>query len=114
MRFLNFILSWLAAPALLAEKEREIARLEAQISELQEERKRLQDSFLLKNGAYPLNPEPLQPAQQRDTSSAYDVWKQADIERELVELNGLAQSDPDAFGALYEEAILRYNEEQKR
>lgn len=112
-RFLNYILSWLAAPALLAAKDEQIEELRERIRDLEDERRKLQDSFLLKNGAYPLYPEPLPPPTQQDSSSPFDQWKRVDIERELQDLHALAESDPETYGPLFEEAAIRYREEFK-
>jgi len=106
------LVEWLGAPALLAELRQEIRYLQSKVEELESERKSLQDSFLIKVGATPLQEsEPLPPSVAIPT--ALESWVKQDLVAELDELAAMAERDPETYGPLLEDALTRYEPSQR-
>ena len=101
--FFLSLVSWLGAPALLAEKDQEIAYLKERIKELEAERLALQDRFLERVGARPLHEEPLPPAAQQ--AIPFEDWVKRDKLAEIEELRALAADDPETYLPLLQEAV---------
>lgn len=78
---------------------------------MEQERVKMQDSFLLRNGVQPLYPESLPPAEPNPSSTPFEEWKKQDIKAEIEELKVYAQRDPDTFNPLIDEALIRYRNE---
>ena len=106
------LFAFLGSPALLREKDTRIAYLEQQVKRLETERQDLQDRLLERNGVRPLTEGVAtpSPALQREVVQPFEDWRRRDMLNELAELKELAEQDPVGYGALYEEATLRYNE----
>lgn len=108
-KILLAIFSFLGSPALLAQLRDEVDYLRAKVSELEAERLKLQDSFLIQRGATPLNPEPLPPPVEQ--KFWMDEQLKADIKDEVEELIQLVEVDPETYGPLLEDARIRYAEQ---
>lgn len=105
---LQALFSYLGSPALVAQLRQEIAYLHSTICDLESERKELLDRLLEKRGVRPVQEQPPLPPPSRN-EVGIDLWKKEDIERELAELEMMAQKDPEIYGPLLDEARLQYS-----
>ncbi len=97
------IFSFLGSPALLKAQALEIDYLKERIKDLEAERLMMQDRFLEKVGVRPLKEEPLPAAAQQ--AIPYEEWIKKDKLAEIEELRELAQSDPESYLPILQEAV---------
>lgn len=95
---------------MIAQLRSENLYLRQKVEDLEQERKLLLDSVLNRHGVRELAalPEP-QPMVQSLLPQQELIKKS--LEEELEELRLMADAEPDLYGPLYQETILRYREQ---
>lgn len=108
---LRGIFEFLGSPGVISQLRGEVQYLRGKIAELEEERKKLQDSWLLSRGAQPLAAPDLPPPVEQKVPT--DQWLKEDMQAELEELRVMAEADPESWLPIYEETKLRYKDHVK-
>jgi hypothetical protein len=104
----QFLLEWLGAPPLIKQLREEISDYKLRIISLEEERSRLLDGFLIREGVRPIKEEERTQVLDNTPPSPFKEWEKNDVRQELEELRRMADVDPTNWLPIYEDAMTTY------